>query len=78
MRLPRQIQRAFRNFQYSPRQTAATTATGTYKASAAGDIDQATPTAANAVAAGDKLTVTSDGGSTTTATLTVTFLIAVK
>lgn len=43
--------------------------------SAAGDRDSATPTAANTVAAGDTLEVITDGGSTDTATLDVTFVI---
>ena len=43
--------------------------------SAAGDVDSATPTAANAVAAGDALEVETDGGSTSTAKVTVTFEI---
>lgn len=47
-----------------------------YSGSAIGDSDTATPTAANTVAVGSTLRVTTDGGSTTTAALTVTFLIA--
>jgi hypothetical protein len=49
--------------------------TVTYSGSAAGDRDSATPTAANTVAAGDALRVTTDGASTDTATLDVTFVI---
>lgn len=43
--------------------------------SAAGDRDSATPTAANTVAVGDALEVITDGASTGTATLDVTFII---
>lgn len=43
--------------------------------SALNDIDSATPTAANTVAAGDVLRVTTDGASSTTATLDVNFVI---
>lgn len=43
--------------------------------SAAGDVDEADPTALNDVAVGDKLQVLTDGASSTTAPLTVTFLI---
>lgn len=46
-----------------------------YSGSAAGDVDSATPTAANTVAAGNLLTVTSDGASDDTATLDVVFVI---
>lgn len=46
-----------------------------YDGSAAGDVDVATPTAANVVAAGNVIKVTSDGGSTDTATLDITLLI---
>lgn len=45
--------------------------------SAAGDVDSAFPTAANVVNPGQFLAVDTDGASTNTATLTVTFLIAV-
>lgn len=45
--------------------------------SAAGDVDVATPSALNVVVAGDVLKVTTDGASTDTATLDVTFLIQV-
>lgn len=44
--------------------------------SAAGDRDSATPTAANTVAVGDALSVTTDGASTGTATLNVTYVIS--
>lgn len=43
--------------------------------SAAGDVDTATPTAANTVAAGDKLTATTDGASTGAQTLDVYYVI---
>lgn len=43
--------------------------------SAAGVTDQATPTAANTVAKGDSIVLTSDGGSTDTQTLHITILI---
>lgn len=46
-----------------------------YSGSAAGDIDSATPTAANTVTAGQLLTAVSDGGSTDTQTLDVFFVI---
>lgn len=46
-----------------------------YSGSAAGDLDFAYPTAANVVAAGDKLIAASDGASSTTATLEVYFEI---
>ena len=49
--------------------------TGAYTSSAAGDMDSATPSAANTVIAGDVLRVTTDGASTNTVTLDVTFLI---
>lgn len=43
--------------------------------SAAGDVDQATPTAANVITATDALSVETDGGSTTACECVVTFLI---
>lgn len=46
-----------------------------YTGSAAGDVDSATPTAANTVAAGDKVAFISDGGSSTTATLDIYYVI---
>lgn len=46
-----------------------------FSGSAAGDVAQASPSAANDVAIGDKLQVLTDGASSTTAPLTVTFLI---
>ena len=46
-----------------------------YSGSAAGDVDNSTPSAANAVVPGDRLTATSDGASTTTAGLQVVFVI---
>lgn len=46
-----------------------------YNGSAAGDVDRAHPTAANAVVAGSTLVATSDGGSTTSAGLDVYFVI---
>lgn len=46
-----------------------------YTSSAAGDVDSATPSAANTVAAGDKLTAVSDGGSTDAAALDVYYTI---
>ena len=49
-----------------------------FTASAAGDVDSATPTAANTVAIGDALRVTTDGASTTAARLTITFTIKVS
>lgn len=45
--------------------------------SAAGDVDSGTPTDANIVAAGDTLSVETDGGSTGTALLRCTFVIEV-
>jgi hypothetical protein len=47
-----------------------------YDGSAAGDVDSATPSAANTVAPGDLLTAASDGGSTDTATLDVFFVLS--
>lgn len=44
--------------------------TATQSGSGAGDVDSATPTAANTVAAGDLITLTVGGSSTATATLT--------
>lgn len=44
--------------------------------SAAGTVDSATPTAANTVAAGDYLTIATDGGSTTTSVCTVVIEIS--
>jgi DNA/RNA endonuclease YhcR with UshA esterase domain len=57
-----------------------TTVTGggftvTASGSAAGDVDNAEPTALNAVKEGDYITITSDGGSTTTQPITVTLVI---
>jgi DNA/RNA endonuclease YhcR with UshA esterase domain len=46
-----------------------------YSGSAAGDVDSAEPTALNAVKEGDYITITSDGGSTTTQPITVTLVI---
>jgi len=46
-----------------------------YSGSAAGDIDTAEPTALNSVKEGDYITITSDGGSTTTQPITVTLVI---
>jgi hypothetical protein len=46
--------------------------------SAAGDMDSATPSAANTVAIGDVLKVTTDGASTDAARLTITFTIKVS
>lgn len=47
----------------------------TQAGSAAGDVDTATPTAANVVAAGGAIELDSDGGSTTTAAMTFTLEI---
>ena len=57
-----------------------TTVTGggftvTASGSAAGDVDTAEPTALNSVKEGDYITITSDGGSTTTQPITVTLVI---
>ena len=46
-----------------------------FTSSAAGDIDTAEPTAANSVKEGDYLTITSDGGSSTTQPLDLTVII---
>ena len=46
-----------------------------FSGSAAGDIDTAEPTAANSVKEGDYLTITSDGGSSTTQPLDLTVII---
>ena len=46
-----------------------------HTSSAAGDIDTAEPTAANSVKEGDYLTITSDGGSSTTQPLDITVII---
>lgn len=46
-----------------------------YSGSAAGDIDTAAPTALNSVKEGDYITITSDGGSSTTQPITVTLVI---
>ena len=46
-----------------------------YTSSAAGDIDTAEPTALNSVKEGDYITITSDGGATTTQPITVTLVI---
>lgn len=45
--------------------------------SAAGDVDNSTPSALNTVVAGDKLKVTTDGASDTTCAVNLTFLIKV-
>ena len=44
--------------------------------SAAGDVDSATPTALNVVTAADAIEIITDGGSTTTAKVTVTIEVA--
>lgn len=49
--------------------------TVTESGSAAGDVDSATPSAANTVAAGDVITITGGGSSTATGTATVSLLI---
>lgn len=46
-----------------------------YDGSAAGDVDSATPTAANTVTAGQAIEIISDGGSTTACEATITFEI---
>jgi hypothetical protein len=46
-----------------------------YSGSAAGDVDTAEPTAANNVEEGDYITITSDGGSSTTQPLDITVII---
>lgn len=46
-------------------------------ASAAGDVDSSTPTAARTLTAGQALEIVSDGGSTNTVDATVTFIIDV-
>ena len=46
-----------------------------YSVSAAGDIDTAEPTAANNVEEGDYITITSDGGSSTTQPIDITVII---
>lgn len=46
-----------------------------YTSSAAGDIDTAEPTALNNVKEGDYISITSDGGSTTTQPIDVTVII---
>jgi hypothetical protein len=46
-----------------------------YSGSAAGDIDTAEPTAANNVEEGDYITITSDGGSSTTQPIDITVII---
>lgn len=51
--------------------------TAAYTASAAGTTFTATPTAANTVSAGQYLSFTSDGASTTTCITNITFLVAV-
>lgn len=51
------------------------TITVTQSGSAAGDVDSCTPTGANKVKAGDALELETNGGSTTTAALGVTFHI---
>ena len=48
-----------------------------FSGSAAGDIDTATPTAANAVVEGDLLTIETDGASTNAVTCNVTVMIEV-
>lgn len=50
----------------------------TQSGSAAGDIDSATPTAANTVVAGDLVTVETDGASTNTIECYVTLIIGVS
>lgn len=49
-----------------------------FTGSGAGVTDSATPSAANTVAAGDSVSVVSDGGSSTTATLGITLTIRVS
>lgn len=49
----------------------------TQGSSAAGDVDVATPSAANTITAGDYLEVESDGGSTNAVRMTITFLVRV-
>ena len=49
--------------------------TVTQSGSAAGDVDTATPTAANRVEEGEAIEMITDGGSTGTAKLVVTFVI---
>ena len=51
------------------------TLTIAHASSAAGDIDTAEPTAANNVEEGDYITITSDGGSSTTQPLDITVII---
>lgn len=46
-----------------------------FSGSANGDIDTAEPTAANSVKEGDYITITSDGGSTTTQPIDITVII---
>jgi len=46
-----------------------------FSGSAAGDIDTAEPTAANSVKEGDYITITSDGGSSTTQPIDITVII---
>lgn len=46
-------------------------------ASAAGDVDSCTPSAANTVAAGDKIVLTTDGASNTTCVTNFTIQVAV-
>lgn len=53
------------------------TITITVSGAAAGDVDSSTPTANNTVVAGDKLTVTSDGASTTAVVMKVFYRIKV-
>jgi len=48
-----------------------------FSGSAAGDIDSATPSAAKTVTAGQAIEIISDGASTNTVDLTITFLIDV-
>lgn len=50
--------------------------TVTQSGSAAGDVDVATPTAANRVVEGDVIKFTTDGGSTTTAP--ITFFVTIR
>lgn len=50
----------------------------TFSGSAAGDIDSATPSAANTVAAGDLITLTTDGASTNTVSAVFTIEITLS
>ncbi len=53
------------------------TITVAFTGSAAGDVDSCTPSAANTVAAGDKIVLTTDGASTTTCITNFTIQVAV-